>query len=170
MSLTTRIRDQWRHWRESRTMTEHEQLLDLLRQEYIEESQDVLRLSRHAEHMYYPQFRDRLLHIAGEELTHVDWLREQLLARWEEIPTVTYTPPVGKNSWECLKMDVEGERHCCDHLLRVLRLAERLDPKLAEGLQRMRHEERRHHNELMDMMMKSQPDAPPFSSSETARE
>lgn len=168
MSLVTRIRDQWRHWREARTSTDQEQLLALLRQEYVEESQDVLRLSRHAERMYYPQFRERLLQIATEEQAHVDWLRQQLLARWEEIPTVTYTPPVGKNSWECLKMDVEGERHCCDHLLRVLRFAERLDPKLATGLQRMRHEERRHHEELLDMMMKSQPDALPFSSRETA--
>ena len=59
-------------------------------------------------------------------------------------------------------MDVEGERHCCDHLLRVLRLAERLDPDLATRLQQVRHEERRHHDELLDMMMKSQPDALPF--------
>jgi rubrerythrin len=170
MSLTARIRDQWRHWNASRTMTEYEQMLTLLRQGYIEESQDVSRLSCHAERMYYPQFRESLLRIAAEEQTHVDWIREQLLTRWEEIPTVSYTPPVGKNSWECLKMDVEGERHCCDHLLRVIRLAERLDTKLADGLQRMRHEERRHHEELLDMMMKSQPDAPPFSSPETARQ
>ena len=169
MFLVTRIRDQWRHWQESRKMTEQEQMLALLQQEYIEESRDVLRLSRHAERMYYPQFRERLLRIAAEEQTHVDWLRQQLLARWEEVPSVTHMPPVGKNSWECLKMDVEGERHCCDHLLRVIRLAERLDTKLAEGLQRMRHEERRHHEELLDMMMKSQPDATPFVSSETAR-
>ena len=162
MSLTTRIRDQWRHWRTTQKLTEHEQLLDLLRQEYLEESQDVLRLVCHAERMYYPQFRDRLLRIAAEEQVHVDWLRRQLLARWEEVPVVAYTPPVGKNSWECLKMDVEGERHCCDHLLRVLRLAERLDPDLATGLQQVRHEERRHHDELLDMMMKSQPDALPF--------
>jgi len=67
-------------------------------------------------------------------------------------------------------MDVEGERHCCDHLLRVLYVAERLDPQLVGGLQRMRHEERRHYEELLNMMMKSQPDARPFSSSETARQ
>jgi len=162
MSLPARIRDQWRHWKASRTMTGQEQLLDLLRQEYIEESQDVLRLSCHAERMYYPQFRESLLRIAAEEQTHVDWIREQLLTCWEDIPTVSYTPHVGKNSWECLKMDVEGERHCCDHLLRVLRLAERLDPDLATRLQQVRHEERRHHDELLDMMMKSQPDALPF--------
>jgi len=64
MSLPARIRDQWRHWKASRTMTGQEQLLDLLRQEYIEESQDVLRLSCHAERMYYPQFRESLLRIA----------------------------------------------------------------------------------------------------------
>lgn len=151
-------------------MTEQEQLLDLLRQEYMEESQDVLRLTRHAEQMYYPQFRERLLRIAAEEQVHVDWLSEQLRARWEDVPTVTYTSPVGKNSWECLKMDVEGERHRCDHLLHVLHLAERLDPTLAVGLQRMRHEERRHHDELLDMMMKSQPDALPVSLPETVRQ
>jgi hypothetical protein len=72
MSLTTRIRDQWRHWRTTQKLTEHEQLLDLLRQEYLEESQDVLRLVCHAERMYYPQFRDRLLRIAAEEQVHVD--------------------------------------------------------------------------------------------------
>lgn len=164
MSVLTRMRDQWRLWQETRTMTEQEHLLDLLRQEYVEESQDVLRFTRHAESMYYPQFRERLLRIATEEQVHVDWLSEQLRARWEDIPVVRYTPPVGKNSWECLKMDVDGERHCCDHLLRVLHLAERLDPTLAAGLQRMRHEERRHHKELLDMMMKSQPDALPFAS------
>ncbi len=144
-------------------MTEQEHVLDLLRQEYIEESQDVLRLSCHADRMYYPQFGERLRRIAVEEQVHVDWLREQLLARWEDIPSVTYTPAVGKNSWECLKIDIERERHCCDRLLRVLRLAERLDPQLAAGLRRMRHEEQRHYEELLDMMMKSQPDAPLFA-------
>jgi hypothetical protein len=142
--MLTRIRDQWRRRRESRTMAERELLLDLSRQEYIEESQDVSQLTSHAERMYYPQFRERLLRIAAEEQNHVDWLSAQLRARWEPPPVVSYTPAVGKNGWECLKMDVEGERHCCDHLLRVLRLAERLDPALAPGLQRMRHKERCH--------------------------
>jgi rubrerythrin len=169
MSFATRIREQWQQWRASRPMTEQEQLHDLLRQEYIEESQDVQRFTCHAERMYYPQFREHLLRIAAEEQVHVDWLSEQLRARWEDLPKVVYTPPVGRNSWECLKMDVDRERQCCDHLLRVLHMAERLDPKLVTGLQRMRHEERRHHEELRDMMMKSQPDALPLSSPETAR-
>jgi demethoxyubiquinone hydroxylase (CLK1/Coq7/Cat5 family) len=68
---------------------------------------------------------------------------------------------MGKNSWECLLMDVEEEKRCCEDLLERLHVAEHANPEIAEGLRRMREEEKRHREEIVDMLMKSDPYALP---------
>jgi rubrerythrin len=155
MSLTRTLHEGWRHFLEALHPDDRQKLVEMLREEYIEEAQDAVQFTRHAQRMYYPQFRERLLRIAAEEHTHVLWLREKILALGGNIPEVSFTPKVGKNSWECLLMDVEEEKRCCGDLLQRMHIAEHADPEIAEGLRRMREDEKLHREQIMDMLMKS---------------
>ncbi len=161
MSLVSTLQAGWRQLRESWHPDERQQLIEILRAAYSEEARDVVQFTHHAQRMYYPQFCERLLRLAAEEQVHVQWLREQLSALGGEIPQSSLTPHMGKNSWECLRMDVEAEKQGCRDLLGRIHAAERVSPEIAEGLRRMRTDEKRHWEELLDMLMKSEPDALP---------
>lgn len=51
--------------------------LDILRQRYVDEIVHAEKFSQHARQMHYPQFRERLLHIAAEETEHAGWLAKK---------------------------------------------------------------------------------------------
>ncbi len=155
MSLVSTLYEGWQHFLASLHPDDRQKLVEMLREEYVEEAQDVEQFTKHAQRMYYPQFRERLLRIAAEEQAHVQWLRDKIVALGGEIPQIFFTPKMGKNSWECLLMDVEEEKRCCGELLQRIHIAEHADPEIAEGLRRMREEEKRHREEIMDMLMKS---------------
>jgi len=63
-------------------------------------------------------------------------LREKILASGGDIPQLSFTPAVGKSSWECLLMDRKEEKRCCGDLLQRMHVAEHADPEIAEGLHR----------------------------------
>jgi bacterioferritin len=161
MSVKSALHKGWQHFLEALQPDDRHKLVELLSEEYREEAQDVSQFTQHAQRMYYPQFRERLLRIAAEEQAHVQWLREKILALGGEIPQLSFTPKAGKNSWECLLMDLEEEKRCCGDLLERMHTAGHVDPEIAEGLRRMREEEKRHREEIMDMLMKSDPYALP---------
>jgi hypothetical protein len=48
------------------------------------------------------------------------------------------------NSWECLRRDVEEAQRDCIHLLEWIHRAEREEPAIAVGLQRIREDKLRH--------------------------
>lgn len=137
------------------------QLCEELGALYCAEARDAAQFSAHARQMYYPQFRDRLLRIAAEEQEHVSWLRQQILALGGDVPQPTASPRLGQNSWECLLLDLEKEKSSYAELLKQTPRAASINPALAEGLQRLRADEQRHHEELHDMWMKSDPYTPP---------
>jgi bacterioferritin len=161
MSLKNALHQGWQRFLEALRPNDRRRLIELLSEEYCEEAQDVAQFTQHAQRMYYPQFRERLLRIASEEQAHVQWLREKILALGGQIPQFSFFPKAGKNSWECLLMDLEEEKRCCGDLLERMYAAEQADPGIAEGLGRMREEEKRHREEIMDMLMKSDPYAVP---------
>ena len=161
MSLISALHAGWRHFLEALHPDDRQKLVEMLREEYSEEAQDTVQFTRHAQRMYYPQFRERLLRIAAEERIHVLWLREKILALGGTIPEIPITAKVGKNSWECLLMDLEEEKRCCGDLLQRMHVAEHTDPEIAEVLRRMREDEKTHREEIMDMLMKSDPYALP---------
>jgi rubrerythrin len=161
MSLISALHAGWRHFLEALHPDDRQKLVEMLREEYSEEAQDTVQFTRHAQRMYYPQFREQLLRIAAEERIHVLWLREKILALGGTIPEISITPKVGKNSWECLLMDLEEEKRCCGDLLQRMHVAEHADPEIAEVLRRMREDEKTHREEIMDMLMKSDPYALP---------
>ncbi len=80
MSFTSTLHEGWQHFLEALHPDDQQKLVEMLREEYVEEAQDVVQFTRHAQRMYYPQFRERLLRIAAEEQAHVQWLREKILA------------------------------------------------------------------------------------------
>jgi bacterioferritin (cytochrome b1) len=168
MALGKALYQSWQRIQEALIPDHHQQLLTLLRQQYGAEICGVAQLTLHAWRMHYPQFRERLLQLAHEDQAHVQWLREQILALGGDLPTVSCPPPrVGKNSWECLRLALEEKKRSCTTLLECIHQADRTDLALAAELRRRRAREKQHCDEIMDMMMKSDPDAlgpPPLTS------
>jgi rubrerythrin len=152
----------WQHFCDALHPDHHPTLLEGLRDTYLEEAHDVTQFTRDAECMYYPQFRERLLRIAAEEEAHVTWLRDTLLARGGAIPTRSFTPKVAENSWEALLIDVAEEKRSYEALLEPMPPAEQADPEMAEGLRRIREEKQQHREELLDMLVKSDPSTLPL--------
>lgn len=147
----------WRYLLKALEAEDRQQLLEVLREEYIEEAQDVAQFTQHVTYMPYPQFRDSLRRIIAEEQAHVQWLHDQILALGGEIPAFAPVPKAGKNTWECLLMDLEEEKRSYEALLERMHIAEPSNLEVAEGLRRMREEERRHRDEILDLLIKIDP-------------
>ncbi|HKA56404.1 MAG TPA: ferritin-like domain-containing protein [Candidatus Binatia bacterium] len=161
MSLTQKAHTDWRQFLEALTPDDRQRLLAWMRDEYREEARDATQFTRHAEQMYYPQFGERLRRIAAEEQAHVQWLREQILALGGRPPSLPHASRVGQNSWQDLLLDLDEEKRSCATLLEGMRIATHVDAEIVAGLRRIREEEVRHHEEIRDMLMKSEPDAVP---------
>jgi rubrerythrin len=146
---------------------EHQQLLTFLRELYLDESKDILNFTDHAERMYYPHLRQRLLHMVEEERAHTRWLKEQIHLLGGHVPTLSFSPARGANTWESLLRDLEEERKDEATFLTGLRLAEHLNPEIAKGLARLRFDERRHREQLRELLYKSEPDAVPVPASQS---
>lgn len=131
----------------------------MLYREYVEETESMLQYQHHAERMRYRQFRDELYRIAEEEKKHADWMRERINALGGEVPHISFTPDERQNSWQYLGVDVEAERRCRADLIEGLVRAERTDPKTAAVLSRILEEEENHRDRIMDMAMRSDPQA-----------
>ena len=122
----------------------------------------MLRLEWHGEQMLYRQFRERLLHIAKEEQHHAQWLARRITGLGGEVPQVSFIPEEGLNSWECLRMDLEAEKRCCESLMETLARDGTLDPETAQVLSRALEEDELHQREIRDMLMRSDPQAEPY--------
>ena len=159
--LKKAIREGWQQFFDALQPDEHQLLLKMLRDAYLEEVQDVAQFTQHAERMHYPQFRERLLRIAEEEQAHVAWLRDKIVALGGEVPTVSLPPRVAKNAWEALLRDLDEEKRSYADLLDAMHVAEEAYPEIAEGLQRIQEEEQKHREEILDMLVKSDPSTLP---------
>src|SRR5688500_1062408 len=142
--LKRALREGWQHFFDALHPDHHQKLLEMLRDAYLEEAQDVTQFAQHAERMHYPQFRERLLRIAAEEQAHVTWLRDTLVALGGEVPTGVLPPRGAKHAWEALLRDMEEEKRSYADLLEAMHIAEEADPEIAEGLRRIREEEQQH--------------------------
>jgi rubrerythrin len=149
----------WQHFFTGLQPDCRQKLVEILRDVYRDEAEDVARFSQDTERVPHPQFRERLRRIAAEEQAHVAWLRDKLLALGGEIPEVSFTPKHATTGWEALVMDLEEEKRSYAALLEALHIAEQVDPEIAAGLQHIRQEERQHRAELLDILVKSDPGA-----------
>lgn len=163
MALGKALYQGWRRVLTALVPDHHQQLLALLRQQYAEETCDVAQLTQHAQRMHYPHFRKRLLQMAREDQARVHWLREKILSLGGDLPTGSCTTRTGKNSWECLRLALEEKKRSCATLLRCIHQADRIDPAIAAELRRWRARVKQHCDEIMSMVMKSDPYALPSS-------
>jgi rubrerythrin len=160
MRLTDILIAGWRQFFDALRSDERQRLVEFLREEYVDEAKDVAQFEEHARRMIYPHFRERLLRIAEEEKTHVEWLREKIRALGGEVPEVPVAAKRGHNAWENLLLDIEEEkRDRIEVLDRLYTLAQDADPEIAEGLRRIHEDERRHREEILDMLMRTDPQA-----------
>jgi rubrerythrin len=151
------LREGWQQFFDAFHPNHHEKLLEILRTAYLDEAQDVTQFTQHAERMHYAHFRERLLRIAAEEQAHVAWLRDKIVALGGEVPTVSLPPRVAKNAWEALLRDLDEEKRSYTDLLEAMHIAEEAYPEISAGLQRIREEEQQHREEILDMLVKSDP-------------
>jgi hypothetical protein len=158
MSISHMMLNGWRRLLTRFAVVNHRQTLsEGVGDTYRAELNMVALCTQHAQRMYYPQFRTELLRIATEIQAHLPWLQEQILALGGHIPSSPPTLVSEGNSWECFRRDVEEARRGCVRLLEWIHRAEREEPALAVGLQRIRKDKLRHREEFRHMMMKSDP-------------
>ena len=170
MALTDVPSAGWRQFLHALQPDHRQRLLEVLYDKSVDEAQDVVQFEEHARRMPYPHFRERLRRIAAEEKAHVQWLQDQIRALGGEVPRTTFTVKNSKNSWEGLLMDVEEEKRDCTAVLEQLyTVVEPADPEIAEGLRRIRADEKRHREELLDLLLKSDPYALPHPTVEQAQ-
>lgn len=154
MSLNTAL-SQWSHrflgiGDDSRLIA-----LELLRQRYVDENQHAERFKQHARQMKYPQFREKLLHIAADEAKHAEWIAEKIVALGGTLPKAPERPSTDENSWQHLLKDLEEESRCAGDLMEQIWSMQSNHPDIAEVLQRISEEENKHRDEIREMLMRS---------------
>lgn len=161
MALIKLFTQGWRRLVGGIRSDERQRLIEFLQQKYINQARDVVQFRGHAKRMTYPQFRERLLRIAEEENAHVEWLRRQILTLGGAIPEKPLPVREGHNPWENLRIDAEGEQRDegIEVMYQIYAVAERTNPQIAEGLRRMHEEEKRHREQILDMLMRTDPQA-----------
>lgn len=135
----------------------YDHVIKILCSRYVEEMRHVQRYTDHAEHMQYPQFRDKLLRMAADEARHAEWLAEKITLFGGKVPSVPKQPPTTKNSWQYLLADLEEERHCADDLIEQMQTVRNELPDIAAMLERIYEDSERHRSEIRDMLMRSDP-------------
>jgi bacterioferritin (cytochrome b1) len=129
----------------------------ILSQRYVEASQAIARFKQHADRMQYPHFRDRLLTIATEKAKHSEWIAERIKllgGRLPDVPPITVTE---KTSWQYLSEDLNEEQQCSVALIEQARSLRAELPAVAEVLERIYEDSRRHRETLREMLMRSDP-------------
>ncbi len=103
MSWVKILRDGWHRLRSAVEADHSQSLLEILSAEYRDAAYGVAQLRQYAERMYYPHFRARLLEIAAEEHSEVEWLQEKIRTLGGSPVRHCFSIEVGKNSWACLR-------------------------------------------------------------------
>jgi bacterioferritin (cytochrome b1) len=129
--------------------------IEILRQRYVEEMQGISRLTQHADKMQYPQFREKLLHIAADKSKHAEWVAEKLVSLGGELPEVPERRATDENSWQYLQMDLAEENRCASRLPEQMWRIESNHPEISTLLQRIFKAEKKHGQEIVDMLMRS---------------
>jgi bacterioferritin (cytochrome b1) len=129
--------------------------VDILGQLYVEEMQGAARFKQHAEKMHYPQFREKLLHIATDKTKHAEWVAEGMAALGGKLPEVPERRSREENSWQYLRTDLEEENRGSDHLPEQIWRIGSDHPKVTKLLQQIHEEEKKYRGEIREMLMRS---------------
>ena len=129
--------------------------IEILRLRYIEETQGVAQLTRHAHKMRYPQFCHKLLAIAAGKSKHATWIGERLIALGVRLPAVIERRSTGENSWQYLLADLAEEKRCADRLPEQIWRIGLDHPEISQLLQRIFDAETVYRQDISDMVMRS---------------
>ena len=129
--------------------------VDILRQRYVEEMQAAGRYKQHAQKMQYPQFGEKLLHIAADKSKHAEWIAEKIATLGGKLPEVPERRSMDENSWQSLLNDLEEENRSADHLPGQISGIESDHPDITAVLQRIYEEEKKYRGEIREMLMRS---------------
>ncbi len=158
MSIKSNLSEWWRRWFGS-PADEYYRMLGILRSRYADEKQHAAQFTQHAQKMQYPQFRDALLRIAADESRHADWIAQKVSELGGSLPGVMKTSSTERNSWQYLLEDLEQEGKCSADLETDMLTIESDYPDIVDLLQRIDAEERKHRDEIREMLMRSDPQA-----------
>ena len=131
--------------------------VDILRQRYVEEMQQADRFKQHARRMHYPQYQGKLLHLAAEKGKHAQMIAEKIVALGGILPDVPERRSSEVNSWQSLLVALEDENRSADRLPEQLRRIGLEHPDIARLLQEISHEQKKHRDEIREMLMRSDP-------------
>ncbi len=131
--------------------------VDLLCRRYVEEMQRIERFKQHAETMHYRQYREKFLRMAKEKSQHAERIGEKIVALGGKPPEVAERPSTDENSWQSLSMALDEEYRSADRLPEQLRSMESEDPDIAKFLQQISREQKKHRDEIREMLMRSDP-------------
>jgi len=130
--------------------------LDILRQRYVDESEHANKFNQHARQMHYPQFRETLLHIAAEETEHGGLLAKKIIDLGGKLPEVTgERASTDQSSWQHLLKDLNEEGHCAGELMEEIWAVATDYPDIAVLLERISKDEKKHRDEIREMLMRS---------------
>jgi rubrerythrin len=131
--------------------------VDVLCQRYVEEMQGAARLKQHAQEIQYPQFREKLLDIAASKSKHAEWIAEKITMLEGNLPEVPECPSTDENSWQSLLMALEDENRSADRLPEQVRRIGLAHPDITKFLQEISDEQKKHRDEIREMLMRSDP-------------
>jgi len=151
--------DWWEWWRRffGPSPGGDQKAIDILRQRYVEEMQAAGRFKLHAQKMQYPQFREKLLRIATDKSEHAEWLAEKIATLGGKLPEVPERQSMDENSWQSLLMALEDENRSAGHLPEQLRRIGLEHPDITKFLQEIFQEQKKHRDEIREMLMRSDP-------------
>ena len=131
--------------------------VDILCQRYVEEIQLTYRFKQYARRMHYPQYQEKLLQLAAEKAKHAQWIAEKIVALGGKAPDVPERRSTDENSWQSLLMALEDENRSADRLPEQLRRLGLEHPDITKFLQDISHEQKKHRDEIREMLMRSDP-------------
>jgi bacterioferritin (cytochrome b1) len=129
--------------------------IEILRLRYVEETQGIAQLTRHAHKMHYPQFCRKLLDIAAMKSKHAEWIGERLVALGAKLPEVTERRSKGENSWQYLLNDLAEAKRSADRLPEQLWRIASDHPEISKLLQRIFDAETIFRQDISAMVMRS---------------
>jgi rubrerythrin len=144
-------------WRGLFGLTAKDKVLTILRRLYVEESHHSALFAQHAFGMQYPQFRAKLEKMAVREAEHLNMIGKQIKLLGGSLPVLQPSKPVGGNSWEILRAAFEDESRCTGELLEHAARLEADFPAIADLLRRIHEDERKHRDDIQEMLMRSDP-------------
>ncbi len=132
-------------------------VVDILRERYVGEMQQADRFEQYARRMHYPQYQAKLLQLATEKSKHAQWIAEKIAALGGKLPEVSECRSTDENSWRSLSMALEDENRSADRLPEQLRRIGLGHPDITRFLLDISREQKKHRDEIKEMLMRSDP-------------